>query len=177
MTRKSGLFFHSLPRVPFVATPYPHRTCLSFWPARNWVCLARNGGMIEYWNSGVSPAVGLRPCRGGSPWPPSGRAGVAWGTRTRPAPTAFKLETSSIINHCVPLSRGRVARIVPEFRARAGPENCITPGVARTREFSARGVFYLLNCCTNVVTITDNCSSSADIADWRSHVGCVSRTV
>ena len=46
---------------------------------------------------------------------------------------------------------GRVARIVPEFCARAEPENCITPGAARKKEFFARGVFYLLNCCTNGV--------------------------
>jgi hypothetical protein len=76
VTWKLALFFQCLSRVPFVTTRYTHGTYPSFCPARNWVCLARNGGMIEHWNSGVSPAVGLRPCRGGPPWPPSGRAGT-----------------------------------------------------------------------------------------------------
>jgi hypothetical protein len=62
---------------------------------------------------------------------------------------------SSIINpraasdRDVPLSRGRVARIVPEFRARTTPENRATPWAQRNKEFLARGVFYLFNCCTN----------------------------
>jgi hypothetical protein len=54
-------------------------------------------------------------------------------------------------NRDVPLSRGGVARIVPEFCARARPEKHVTPGAARNKEFLARGVFHLFNCCTNVV--------------------------
>ena len=44
----------------------------------------------------------------------------------------------------------RVARIVPEFCARPTPENGATPCAQGIKNFSARGVFYLLNCCTNV---------------------------
>ncbi len=51
----------------------------------------------------------------------------------------------------VPLPRGRVARIVPEFCARAASKNRATPCAGRNKEFLARGVFYLLNCCTNMV--------------------------
>jgi hypothetical protein len=61
--------------------------------------------------------------------------------------SAFK---SSIINHRVPLPGGRVARIVPEFRARTTPENDVTPFVQRNKEFFGGEVFYLLNCCINV---------------------------
>ncbi len=56
---------------------------------------------------------------------------------------------SSIINQVVPLPRGRVARIVPEFRAQRAPENGATPCSHRNNVLPARGVFYLLNCCTN----------------------------
>jgi hypothetical protein len=65
----------------------------------------------------------------------------------------FKPKTSSqyssIINHTLPLSRGRVARIVPEFRARTTPRTGATPCVERNKESFARRVFYLFNCCTN----------------------------
>ncbi len=37
--RQIGFVFHSLSRVPFATTPYPHSTWPSFCPARNWVCL------------------------------------------------------------------------------------------------------------------------------------------
>jgi hypothetical protein len=43
----------------------------------------------------------------------------------------------------------RVAQIVPEFCARANSENCVTPCARRNKEFLARGVLYLFNCCTN----------------------------
>jgi hypothetical protein len=46
---------------------------------------------------------------------------------------------------------GGVARIVPEFRARARPEKRITFAAARNKKFFAGGVFSLFNCCTNVV--------------------------
>ena len=50
----------------------------------------------------------------------------------------------------LPIS-GRVARTVPKFCARANPGNHVTPCAGRNKEFLARGVFYLLDCCTNVV--------------------------
>jgi len=51
----------------------------------------------------------------------------------------------------VPLPMLRVARIVPEFCAHERPENRATPCAQRNKEFFTRGVFYLLDCCTNVV--------------------------
>ncbi len=45
----------------------------------------------------------------------------------------------------------RVARIVPEFCALITPRGRVTPCAGRNKEFLARGVFYLVNCCTNVV--------------------------
>jgi len=56
---------------------------------------------------------------------------------------------SSLINHTVPLSRGGVARIVPEFCARARPWNGVTLCVRWNKEFLAGRVFSLFNCCTN----------------------------
>jgi hypothetical protein len=53
------------------------------------------------------------------------------------------------LGHSVPLSRGGVARIVTEFCARGDPESRVTPCVQRNKEFLVRGVFCLLNCCTN----------------------------
>jgi hypothetical protein len=124
--------------------------------------------MASFRTNGLRPSVkcvGAAPrgrppdgqARGGDPKRDISRLGRAptgetepMGTRTRPAPTAFKLKTSSIINHTVPLSRGRVARIVPEFCAPTTPENGATPCARRSKEFLARGAFYLLNCCTNV---------------------------
>jgi hypothetical protein len=55
----------------------------------------------------------------------------------------------SVSDRSVPLSRGRVARIVPKFRAQPRPRNRVTPGAGRSKEFLARGVFCLFNCCTN----------------------------
>jgi len=55
------------------------------------------------------------------------------------------------MNQTVPLPVARVARIVPEFCARARPEGRVTPCDGRNKEFLARGVFPLFNCCTNVV--------------------------
>jgi hypothetical protein len=49
----------------------------------------------------------------------------------------------------VPLSRGRVAGIATEFRARGTAGKRVTPGAGRNKEFLARGVFSLFNCCTN----------------------------
>jgi hypothetical protein len=51
----------------------------------------------------------------------------------------------------VPLPMLRVAQIVPKFCARGAPKNGATPCAGRNKEFFARGVFYLLDCCTNVV--------------------------
>jgi hypothetical protein len=68
-----------------------------------------------------------------------------------PANMSFpRRRESSITNQTVPLSRGRVARIVPEFWAQTTAENGTTPCAPRNKEFLARGVFYLLNCCRNV---------------------------
>jgi hypothetical protein len=36
-----ALFFQGRRRAQFVAIPYPHSTCPSFHPTRNWVCLAQ----------------------------------------------------------------------------------------------------------------------------------------
>ncbi len=55
---------------------------------------------------------------------------------------------------------GRVARIVLEFCARANPDDRATPCAGRNKEFLARGVFYLFNCCTNVVI---SCQSAGGI--------------
>ncbi len=49
----------------------------------------------------------------------------------------------------LPLPMLRVARVVTEFCARARPESRVTPCAGGNKEFPARGVFYLLNCCTN----------------------------
>jgi hypothetical protein len=49
----------------------------------------------------------------------------------------------------VPLPRGRVARIVPEFCARTTAQNGATPYAQRNKKFLTRGVFCLFNCCTN----------------------------
>ncbi len=49
----------------------------------------------------------------------------------------------------LPLPMLRVARIVTEFCARARPETPATPCAPRDKEFLARGVFCLFNCCTN----------------------------
>jgi hypothetical protein len=72
----------------------------------------------------------------------------------RPRLSSFRFRVinhnSSIINHTVPLSRGRVARIVTEFCARTTPETGATPCTQTNNEFFARGVFYLFNRCTNV---------------------------
>jgi hypothetical protein len=43
-----ALFCRGPSHVPFVTTPYPHSTCPSFCPARNWVCLY-NGSPAGYW--------------------------------------------------------------------------------------------------------------------------------
>jgi len=51
----------------------------------------------------------------------------------------------------VPLSRGRVARIVPEFCTRTRPLDRATLYVQRNKEFLPCGAFCLFNCCTNVV--------------------------
>jgi hypothetical protein len=40
---------------------------------------------------------------------------------------------------------------VPEFCARGTPEKRVTLAAARNKKCFARGVFYLFNCCTNVV--------------------------
>ncbi len=45
----------------------------------------------------------------------------------------------------------RVARIVTEFCARTRPGSGVTPCAGRNKEFLARRVFYLFNCCTNVI--------------------------
>ncbi len=74
---------------------------------------------------------------------------------TRPSPhvSSFRFQITnprgSASGQTVPLSRGRVARIVPEFCASGTPENRVTPCAARNRKFLSRGVFCLLNCCTN----------------------------
>jgi hypothetical protein len=49
----------------------------------------------------------------------------------------------------IPLSMGRVARIVPEFWAQTMPENGATHCCQGNNEFFGRGVLYLFNCCTN----------------------------
>jgi len=49
----------------------------------------------------------------------------------------------------VPLYRGRVARIVPEFWAQTTPEYGATPCSQRNSEFFARGAFCLFYCCTS----------------------------
>jgi hypothetical protein len=54
-------------------------------------------------------------------------------------------------NTCVPLPWGRVARIVPEFCAREDSEIDASVCWARNKKNLAFGVFYLLNCCRNVV--------------------------
>jgi hypothetical protein len=77
---------------------------------------------------------------------------------TIPPQASYPNHRSSIINHQsrgpsrtrdVPLYRGRVARIVPEFWAQTTTENGATPCSQRNKEFFARGVFCLFNCCTN----------------------------
>jgi hypothetical protein len=45
----------------------------------------------------------------------------------------------------------RVARIVPEFWARTVPESRVTLCAKRDKEFLTCGVFYLFDCCTNVI--------------------------
>jgi len=55
----------------------------------------------------------------------------------------------SASDHAVPLPLLRVARIGPEFCARVRPRNHVTSCAARSKEFRARGVFYLFNCCTD----------------------------
>jgi hypothetical protein len=88
------------------------------------------------------------------------RIGFVCTTAYRPLTTDYRLlasfrtnHKSSIISHKseLPLPRGSVAGIVPKFCARAGPQNRATPYARRNKRFFARGVFYLLNCCTNVV--------------------------
>ncbi len=49
----------------------------------------------------------------------------------------------------LPLPLLRVARIVTEFCARTTTQNGATPCAQRNREFFARRVFHLFNCCTN----------------------------
>ena len=66
-----------------------------------------------------------------------------------------------------PPSRGGVARIVPEFCARGTPEKRVTPGAARNKKCFARGVFYLLSCCTNVVILTEDRGRRTDDRGWR----------
>ncbi len=69
-----------------------------------------------------------------------------------PLTSNIKLHTSHFkLPLRLPLPMLRVARVVPEFCARARPESRVTPCAGRNKEFLARGVFYLLNCCTNVV--------------------------
>ncbi len=51
----------------------------------------------------------------------------------------------------ISLPRGRVARIVPEFCEQTTPKNGANPCSQRNKEFFARGVSYLLDCCINVV--------------------------
>ncbi len=51
----------------------------------------------------------------------------------------------------ISLPMGRVARIVPEFCAQTAPKNGANPCSHRNKEFFACRVFYLLDCCTNVI--------------------------
>ncbi len=67
-----------------------------------------------------------------------------------PAKAGIITRRGSAPGQSVPLPMLRVARIVPEFCARTRPESGVTPCAGRNKEFFARGVFYLFNCCTNV---------------------------
>ncbi len=71
----------------------------------------------------------------------------------------------------------RVARIVPEFWAQTTPENGATPCAQRNKEFFARGVFYLLSCCTNVVVRRVGYAHHPDCFPPRWHRGRVPRRV
>ncbi len=65
-------------------------------------------------------------------------------------------EAGIIIPRRFPLPMLRVARIVPEFCACAGHGNHVTPCAERNKESSACGLFYLFNCCTNVIAHANN---------------------
>jgi hypothetical protein len=69
---------------------------------------------------------------------------------------------SSIINHTVPLSRGRVARIAPEFRARGRPPSHITPCTEGNKKFLARGCFPF-----STVAQTVRAAQGMEAAGWR----------
>ncbi len=60
---------------------------------------------------------------------------------------------SQIRGQTVPLPLLRVARIVPEFCARATVPSHVTSCAERNREFFTRGVFCLFDCCTNVAEL------------------------
>jgi hypothetical protein len=65
----------------------------------------------------------------------------------------------------LPLPMGRVARIVPEFCARTTPRNGATPCAQRNNKFLARGVFYLLNCCTNAIIRSGSEAAPRQVAE------------
>jgi hypothetical protein len=129
--------------------------------AGNWICLARiftTGPQRS--KSGLRHEAKrlnreIRQIREGSPQSASFFAWFAYF-----AVTFFScVFRSSIIHHQsqgpprtrdVPLSRGRVARIVTEFWARTTPQDGATRYANRNKEFLAGGAFYLFNCCTNV---------------------------
>jgi hypothetical protein len=53
---------------------------------------------------------------------------------------------------------GRVARTLTEFCARVTPPDRVTPCACCNKGFLARGMFYLLNCCTNVAVRRVGCA-------------------
>ena len=84
--------------------------------------------------------------------PPTGASRCA-----RPARAGLPNATPSgrgrlLINQTLPLPLLRVARIVPEFCARTTPETRATPCPHRNKRFLVRGVFWLLDCCTNAAS-------------------------
>jgi hypothetical protein len=107
-----------------------------------------------------------------------------------PATTGGRNPRGSASGQTVPLYRGGVARIVPEFCARLALENGVTPCARGNKEFLARGVFCLFNCCTDTTVRRMGLgsqtrffafgvplspfgllSSSADFADFRRFAG------
>jgi hypothetical protein len=155
-----ALFCRSLWQVQCAITPFLQATCPSRSSGQNWLCLAHLTLLscltLQTSNLKLLPKLGLFRTVGPSR-DPACLSGVAnWVCFAHAAlpcvftslSSAFK---SSIINHTVPLPMLHVARIVTKFCARTRPPRRAKLCAQRNKEFLTRGVFYLLDCCTNVV--------------------------
>jgi hypothetical protein len=165
--------------VLFTITPFPQRTYPFHCSAGNWLCFARllpraavgrpRIGFVLHNRPRVWPARGigfvlpnrsLAKARGRTLTARAARpqlfciqSAIRNSTRPRPHDSSFRFQIvnprGSASGQTVPLYRGRVARIGPEFWASTTLETRVTPCPRRNKEFLTCRVFCPVNCCTN----------------------------